>query len=106
VTASHLDPTQAFHDRSLPGRLKAEARRTFDALRAQTDVRIWVQPVVVIWGSSLPDVQTVHGVDYVPGPALADYLTARTVTIPRCSRSGSPCRAHPAREPDRFQAFP
>ncbi|HEY5185218.1 MAG TPA: nuclease-related domain-containing protein, partial [Actinomycetes bacterium] len=81
VTAPKLDPTSSFHDKKVPRNLKAEARRTSDALRKQTRVTMWVQPVVAVW-ADLPEANIVDGVAYVPGPQLAQWLQARPLTVP------------------------
>ena len=81
VTSPKLDPSSSFHDMKVPRHLKAEAHRTSAALRKQTGVTMWVQPVVAVW-ADLAEAQIVDGVAYVPGPLLAQWLKERPLTVP------------------------
>ncbi len=64
----------------LGGRMRGQACEVHDRLRVVTRARVWVTPVVVVWGSF--PAQLIEGTCvFVHGDALVDWLRSKQQQI-------------------------
>lgn len=78
----HEDPSDGYENAQLAPRLKARAAELSAALGSEGVDRIWVQPLVVLWGAFEQRSVESDGVAWVEGRALASVLAARPTTLP------------------------
>lgn len=79
----HEDPEDGYEMASLGRRVRRDAADLSAALRRVGGPRVWVQPVVVLWGSFDQRSLECEGVAWVRGKDLADILEARPVRMSR-----------------------
>ena len=75
------DPDDGYPVSKLGARMRGEARRLSDEIRAMTDRRVFVQSVVVIWAPFPQGVTEVNRVAYVHGDELLDWLSSRNGSL-------------------------
>ena len=75
VAARHDDGC-VWHWRGLPARMRGAAAGASDGMHALSSRRVFVRPVVVIWGDFPGKVQERGGVTYVAGEHLVEWLEA------------------------------
>jgi len=77
TTRSFDDPRNVNRWTQLGETLPRRARELSVAARQQVDERVWVQPVVVVWGDFAYEPSEVDGVAYVRGDSLVEWLRSR-----------------------------
>jgi len=71
------DPGQGWVCRGIVGRMRAASAELKEGIEAAAGVRVWVQPVVVLWVRFPQRVAEVSGVFFVHGDVLAEWLLER-----------------------------
>jgi Nuclease-related domain len=80
------DPNDGYDIRHLTPCMKARAAELSAALRRTSLGRVWVQPIVVLWGTFEQRSIESQGVAWVRGSDLSDVLAARPATFSEESR--------------------
>jgi hypothetical protein len=75
------DPEEGWVCRGLVPRMRAARAELKEAIEAATGVRVWVQPVVVLWMSFPERVAQMSDVFVVQGSALSEWLRTRTTAV-------------------------
>jgi hypothetical protein len=75
------DPTDGYESPRLAACMRQRAAGLSGGLRSLGIAGVWVQPVVVLWGSFEQRSIESDGVAWVHGPALAEVLAARPTTL-------------------------
>lgn len=81
VVASRHDPDLMWHWSGLPARMRGAAAGASDGLRSLAGHRLYVTPVVVIWGEFPGKVQKRGAVVYVEGEYLHAWLAGRPARL-------------------------
>jgi hypothetical protein len=81
------DPNDGYDVRHLTPRMRARAAELSAALRARGLTRVWVQPIVVLWGTFEQRSIESQGVAWVRGSDLAAVLAQRPATFSEESRA-------------------
>jgi hypothetical protein len=76
------DPDLTYLAEGIGPRMRRMARATHDRVRATTHASAWVQPLVVFWGEFEAGVVESHGVVYVHGDRLREWLLGRPARYP------------------------
>ncbi|MGB8652276.1 MAG: nuclease-related domain-containing protein [Mycobacteriales bacterium] len=87
VVASDHDPDAVWEWRGLPDRMRGAAGGASTAIKALSDRRISVTPVVAIWGEFPDRVQERRGVTYIDADHLADWLTSKPARLSEQDRA-------------------